>query len=116
MFCQVVANIKNAAVFGTDGLWMVGAEMCTTFGALEIGDAGHWGSLAVFSSVGSGSWLSAGPQMRGRVDFSRAVRALRNQGRSRRRKYPGMVGFLARICCAHSRASALRCWEARKQA
>jgi hypothetical protein len=39
-----------------------------------------------------------------------------NQIRSRRRRYPGMVGFLSRIRCAHSRASELRCCEARKLA
>src|SRR5207249_10444588 len=32
----------------------------------------------------------------------RRLFALRNQGRSRRRRYPGMVGFFARIRCAHS--------------
>ena len=32
--------------------------------------------------------------------------ALRNHGRSRRRKYPGIFGFLSSTFCAHSRASA----------
>jgi len=32
----------------------------------------------------------------------RRLFALRNQGRSRRRRYPGMVGFFAKIRCAHS--------------
>jgi hypothetical protein len=32
--------------------------------------------------------------------------ALLNQGRSRRRKYPGIFGFLSSTFCAHSRASA----------
>src|SRR5438477_4311462 len=38
----------------------------------------------------------------------RRLFALRNQGRSRRRRYPGMVGFFAKIRCAHSFASAFR--------
>src|SRR5689334_7420815 len=39
--------------------------------------------------------------------FSKLL-ALRNHGRSRRFKYPGSVGFLARIRWVHSRASAVR--------
>src|SRR5579864_5024994 len=42
--------------------------------------------------------------------------ALRNHGRSRRRKYPGMVGFFSRILCAHSLASAFRPCDSRNNA
>jgi len=34
--------------------------------------------------------------------------AFRNHGRSRRRRYPGIVGFFSRILCAQMRASAFR--------
>src|SRR5689334_10217668 len=42
--------------------------------------------------------------------------ARRNHGRSRRFRYPGMVGFLSRIFFAHSRASDARPCDSRKSA
>ena len=45
-----------------------------------------------------------------------SAEAFQNHGRSRRRRYPGMVGFLSRMRCAHCRASWLRPCEIRKVA
>jgi hypothetical protein len=44
--------------------------------------------------------------------FFNMSRALRNHGRSRRRRYAGMFGFLSSTFCAHSRASAELPWAA----
>ena len=50
--------------------------------------------------------------------FNRTSRvlALRNHGRSRRRRYPGMDARLSRICCAHCRASSTRPCDCRNNA
>ena len=64
-----------------------------------------WRRARVFMS----GYFAAGSRFRSAVAFL-------NHGRSRRRRYPGIVGFFARMRCAHSRASAGRPCAARNDA